>query len=65
MHEETASAMTHVSGRWAKVRQVEVKSCSVVLDKEEHPIFIATFSIPIYSFPLQTLSFADLGTLQP
>lgn len=57
--------MTHVSGRWAKVRQVEVKSCSVVLDKEEHPVFIATFSIPIYGFPMQTLSFVDLGTLQP
>lgn len=61
MHEETTSAMTHISGKWAKVRQVEFKSCSVVLHKEEDPNLIMTLSIPIYDFPLQIFCFVDWG----
>lgn len=42
--------MTHISERWAKVRQVEFKSCSVVLDKEEDPNFITTCPFPSMAF---------------
>lgn len=56
--------MTHGSYGGQRGGQVKIKNRSVVLDKEEGPKFIISFSGPIYGFTLINLCFMDLGPLQ-